>query len=302
MKHLVVHDFGTLIGLEQGRLVIKTKDEKKYFPTNRLSTLSIAKKGVSISSDIIEHFALRGIKVFFLDFRKVAYSVLVSSNQHAVVQVRLNQYQYIQNNAVQLSLIIVKAKIRNQSSTLKYFNKYHKSEIIKKAINELNEIIATLNDVICDNIQIILGYEGYAANIYFAALAKEQFFCETFIKREGRGSTELTNSMLNFGYAILSSYILNAIINAGLEPHLGFLHQIRPGKLSLVLDLMEEYRSWVVDRAVIKLRRQCQANTILDSKLKANLINEIQITMATKYLYYGKNIRLEHITYIPHYF
>ena len=48
--------------------------------------------------------------------------------------------------------------------------------------------------------------------------------------------------MLNLGYAVLSSTILGAVENAGLEPYLGILHAVRPGKMSLVLDIMEEYR------------------------------------------------------------
>ncbi|MDE4992462.1 CRISPR-associated endonuclease Cas1, partial [Francisella tularensis subsp. holarctica] len=67
----------------------------KYFPLNRLATLSRAKKGVSFSSDLVEQFSLRWIKLFFLDFRGVAHSMLVGANQHAVVQARINQYRYI---------------------------------------------------------------------------------------------------------------------------------------------------------------------------------------------------------------
>ena len=117
----------------------------------------------------------------------------------------------------------------------------------------------------------------------------------SFKKREGRGSKEIGNVMLNFGYAILSSYIFNAIVNAGLEPYLGFYHVQRPGKPSLVLDLMEEYRSWVVDRAVIKMRSTISTKKYLDVELKRNFINEIQKTLAKKYLYRTKKVRLENI-------
>ncbi|RFP40084.1 CRISPR-associated endonuclease Cas1, partial [Klebsiella oxytoca] len=86
MKHLIISEYGIYLGLESGRLVVKNKDDKKYFPLNRLATLSIAKKGVSFSSDLVEQFSLRGIKLFFLDFRGVAHSMLVGANQHAVVQ------------------------------------------------------------------------------------------------------------------------------------------------------------------------------------------------------------------------
>lgn len=59
------------------------------------------------------------------------------------------------------------------------------------------------------------------------------------------------NSLLNYGYGILYSHVWGAIVNAGLEPFAGFLHVDRPGKPSLVLDLIEEFRQPVVDRTVI---------------------------------------------------
>ncbi|MDE5033717.1 CRISPR-associated endonuclease Cas1, partial [Francisella tularensis subsp. holarctica] len=60
-------------------------------PLKRIATLSIAKKGVRFTSDLVEQFSLRGIKLFFLDLRGVAHSMLVGANQHAVVQARINQ-------------------------------------------------------------------------------------------------------------------------------------------------------------------------------------------------------------------
>lgn len=293
MKHLIISEFGTFIGLEAGRLVVKNKEDKKYFPLNRLATVSIAKKGISFSSDLIEQFSLRGIKLFFLDFKGVAHSMLVGANQHAVVQARINQYNFIMNNSLSLSLKLITAKIKNQRATLSYFNKHHKSDNLQFAITEMKKVVTSIKNA--KSLNDVLGYEGYAASLYFEALARDRFLSDSFTNREGRGSQEIANSLLNFGYAILSSYILNAITNAGLEPYLGFLHQKRPGKMSLVLDLMEEYRAWVVDRAVIKLREQYKNQTSLDTKLKSALINEIQSTIAKRYFYRGKKIKLEHI-------
>jgi len=59
--------------------------------------------------------------------------------------------------------------------------------------------------------------------------------------------------MLNYGYGILYSQIWSAVLLAGLEPFAGFMHVDRPGKPSLVLDLIEEFRQPVVDRVVIAM-------------------------------------------------
>ena len=88
-----------------------------------------------------------------------------------------------------------------------------------------------------------MGYEGAAATLYWQALRTAGLVPETFLTREGRGSVEIVNAALNYGYAILQSYIWSALDNAGFELYAGFLHRRRPGKPSLVLDVMEEYRA-----------------------------------------------------------
>ena len=117
---------------------------------------------------------------------------------------------------------------------------------------------------------------------------------ETFQEREGRGSTEITNAALNYGYAILHSYIQNALGNAGLEIYAGLLHADRAGKPSLVLDCIEEYRAWVVDRNVIRLRCKLGSEqNFLDTALKKQLVELIDKTMSTKINYSQKQCKLE---------
>ena len=69
--------------------------------------------------------------------------------------------------------------------------------------------------------------------------------------RETRGATDRFNSALNYGYGILYAKVEQALVLAGLDPYGGFLHADRPGKPSLVLDLIEEFRQTVVDRTII---------------------------------------------------
>lgn len=65
MKHLIISEYGIYLGLEAGRLVVKNKEDRKYFPLNRLATVAIAKRGISFSSDLIEQFSLRGSSFSF---------------------------------------------------------------------------------------------------------------------------------------------------------------------------------------------------------------------------------------------
>ena len=293
MKHLVICDYGTFIGLSYSRLAVRQESGTKYYPLNRLQTVSIAKRGISISSDVIEEFSERGIKLFFLDYRGVATSAIIGQSQHGVVSVRLAQMKFCHDNPLPLAKKIVSAKIKNQRAVLKHLDKYHQNLALRTASEALTLYSNKCIEV--NNIEKLLGFEGASANVYFQALKSANLFSSSFVKREGRGSREINNTLLNLGYTVLSSYILNCIVNAGLEPYLGFLHQKRPGKMALVLDMMEEYRAWVVDRSVIKLRTKSEGKNFLDPALKKALISEVQSTCSRKYQYKGKKHKLEHI-------
>jgi CRISPR-associated protein Cas1 len=77
-----------------------------------------------------------------------------------------------------------------------------------------------------------------------------------FPGRQTRGAMDPVNSALNYGYGILYGQVSAAIVNAGLEMYAGFLHVDRSGKPALVLDLVEEFRAPVVDRAVLAIVNQ----------------------------------------------
>lgn len=293
MKHLVICDYGAFLGLDSHRLSIRQDGKTLYYPLNRLCTVSIAKRGVSLSSDLVESFSSRGIKLFFLDFRGVAHSAILGQSQHGVVAVRMAQMAFCQGNTLPLAKQVVIAKIKNQRAVLNHLDKYHRHPALQSVTNELLLNVSKARSA--RDIETLLGFEGASASAYFQGLRQAKLFSSSFQKREGRGSQEINNALLNLGYAVLSGYILNAIINAGLEPYLGIMHGKRPGKMALVLDLMEEYRAWVVDRAVIKLRAQSEGKKFLDTPLKKALIAEVQNTCARKYLYRKKKHKLEHI-------
>lgn len=68
------------------------------------------------------------------------------------------------------------------------------------------------------------------------------------------------NAMLSFGYRLLESDCVSALENVGLDSYVGFMHQDRPGRASLALDLMEEFRSILVDRMVVTMINMHQIN------------------------------------------
>jgi CRISPR-associated protein Cas1 len=133
-----------------------------------------------------------------------------------------------------------------------------------------------------ESLDAVRGIEGAAAKVYFAALP-------AFLKVEGdafamKGRTrrpplDRINALLSFCYALLLADCVAALVGAGLDPSVGFLHADRPGKPSLALDLMEEFRPLIADRLVITLinRKQVQPDGFLPREGGA-----VEMTEATR--------------------
>jgi CRISPR-associated protein Cas1 len=108
----------------------------------------------------------------------------------------------------------------------------------------------------CKSTDDLMGFEGSAAKIYFGVFdqlilqQREDFF---FKERSRRPPLDNMNSLLSFLYTLLTNESASALETVGLDPYIGFLHQDRPGRPSLALDLMEELRPVLVDRLALSL-------------------------------------------------
>ena len=100
------------------------------------------------------------------------------------------------------------------------------------------------------------GYEGEAASIYFSVfdeLILQQKKDFSFRGRSKRPPMDNVNAMLSFVYTLLTNQITSALEVVGLDPCVGYLHTERPGRASLALDLIEEFRAVYADRFVLSL-------------------------------------------------
>jgi CRISPR-associated protein Cas1 len=91
----------------------------------------------------------------------------------------------------------------------------------------------------------VLGVEGSAARDYFQGL--DLLAPGVAPGRTRRPPQDPANCVLSFGYGMLRVAVQGALEQVGLDPYLGYLHGIRPGKPALALDLMEEFRPLLVD-------------------------------------------------------
>lgn len=128
------------------------------------------------------------------------------------------------------------------------------SAALTNAANALKETFKTIPA--CKSVADLMGHEGRAAQVYFGVfdqLILQQHADFFFKERSRRPPLDNMNSLLSFLYTLLTNEVASALETVGLDPYVGFLHQDRPGRPSLALDMMEELRPVFADRLALSL-------------------------------------------------
>lgn len=178
------------------------------------------------------------------------------------VLLRKTQYQLADDEkwTLHISQIMIGGKIQNYRNILRRF-------IRDYGTNEKVLIAADAQDHYKRDIfrasdkTMMIGIEGMAANKYFEVfpnLMTQQQEGFPFSGRNRRPPKDAVNAMLSLAYTLIANDVTSALETIGLDPYVGFLHTLRPGRASLALDLSEELRAYLGDRFVLSLinRRQ----------------------------------------------
>lgn len=304
MRHIVIQQRGSAIHLRDNLCVVEADGETVLQePLSRIASITVA-KSASITSDFILACAARCIQVHFIGWNGMSAAAIDGLHTHAVVALRKRQFETIADGQAAFAIAkrLVAGKIANQRAVLLYFSKHHGGDALPSGASALRGVIEEIGELayspLCDNRTgwrfDLLGLEGKAAGIYWRALRDSSLLGGTFESREGRGSTEVANQALNYGYAVLGARVWQCVVKTGLEPYAGLLHTDRPGKASLVLDFIELFRAWVVDRCVIKMRGSLDAAG-LGQTGKRRILDEIFATLKARQTFHGKRLQVETI-------
>jgi CRISPR-associated protein Cas1 len=265
IRHLIVDQYGAFLGKHSERLQVRlNKDVLAETPLMDLEQVLVIASGVSLSSDAIRACTEAGVPIAFVSRSGKPYARLTSADLVGTVQTRREQLlAYADQRGVVLGKAFARGKMLNQANLIKYMAKYRKSR--DKALyrevwdmaGDIQVLANQLEKLEGENVGELrlqlMNLEGRAADIYWQAIRKLLLAEVEWERREHRGAQDPVNSALNYGYGILYTQIENAVTLAGLDPYAGFVHVDRPGKPSLVLDLIEEFRQPVVDRTVCGL-------------------------------------------------
>jgi len=263
VRQLVISEYGAFVGKHQGRLRVSRDGEVlAEAPLLHLEEVLVIGTRVSLSADAVRACCTAGIPIHFLDPAGRPYAALYSAGLTGTVLTRREQLlAYRDRRGVELAVAFARGKITNQANFLRYTAKYREEaapevgRLLKKEAERVRDSLDELRHLKGDTVEEvrgqILSVEGRAAQRYWDALKAVVPESYGWPGRVTRGARDPVNAALNYGYGILYGQVERALVLAGLDPYGGFIHADRPGKPSLVFDLIEEFRTVVVDRTVV---------------------------------------------------
>lgn len=240
-------------------------EEKLRLPIHTLGGI-ICFGNVSCSPFLLGMCGERGVNAAFLtEHGKFLYRAQggVSGN----ILLRKEQYRraQLQQESAKVARNILTGKIANMRTVLRRALRDHsesdKDEAMTQASLRLDRQLETLQEI--TDLDALRGVEGDTAKLYFSLFDrmitadKETFYMR---ERSRRPPLDNLNALLSFLYTLLTHDTVGACEGVGLDPQMGFLHAERPGRPSLALDLMEEFRSVIADRLALSLINLKQIN------------------------------------------
>lgn len=265
---IVIDGYNKSIHKKDNQIVIHENDEiLDSIKASAITDITVIGKGY-VTFDALNLIAENNIKLISINPRGQLIYTLESPDWQNV-KLKKEQYKLSENNSgLKISKELIISKMKNQKATLTTLNKnkqlkrvFNNRLKIDECINQLSQLNLKGNNQ--DLRMKIMGLEGKASNEYWSGV---KYFIPSEIGFESRTKkpTDLLNSMLNYGYAILASEITKNILLLGLDPYCGFLHFDMDGRSSLTFDLIEPFRQQIVDKTMIGLinRKQVTVNDL----------------------------------------
>ena len=264
LNTLYVTTADTYLRLDNDTLRVEVdKETRLRVPLHHLSGV-VCFGHTGLSAPLMHRLAEDGIALVLLDDNgrfKARLEGAVTGN----VLLRQAQFQRVADPVFTLDMAraCVAGKIKNTRQVLQRGAREAKLEDEAKTLTRVADDLAASLRALPDagNLDVLRGIEGEAARQYFSGLnllvradAREFFQMDGRTRRPPR---DRFNAVLSFLYAMWMYDCRSALEAAGLDPQVGFLHALRPGRAALALDLMEEFRPWA-DRLALTLINRSQ--------------------------------------------
>ena len=214
---------------------------------------------VSCSPYLMGFCAEKGVAISFLT-EHGRFLARVQGPVSGNVLLRREQYRWADNPvySANMARAVIIAKIANCRTVLQRALRDHADRVeeddLRRAVTLLGRCLESCNRE--EDLDALRGIEGESAHAYFSvfdSLIVAQKDAFKFAERNRRPPLDNVNCLLSFLYTLLVHDARAAIESVGLDPAVGFLHRDRPGRPSLALDLIEEFRPFLADRLALSL-------------------------------------------------
>lgn len=282
---------------ERETIVVKNGDNKLgQFPALTIGGICCFGQ-VSVSPFLMGYCAEQGIGLsFYTEYGR--FLARVQGRQSGNVLLRRTQYRWADDSekAVSIARLMVAAKIANARSVLlRELRNHGENAVLTLVVEKLAISLRRVKSAA--SVPEVMGMEGDAAANYFSVfneLLRGSGF--VFGGRIKRPPVDPVNALLSFVYSLITQECVSALQGVGLDPYVGFLHQDRPGRPSLALDLLEEFRAAWADRFVLTLinRRQVQLDDfVIEASGAVRLKDDARKTLLTAYQE-RKQVEIQH--------
>lgn len=263
LNTLYVTTPGSYLRLEQDTVCVEIERETRLkVPLLHLGSI-VSFGESSLSGPLLQRCMESGISVSLHD-RNGRFKARIEGETSGNVLLRLAQYRATPEQHIAIARNCVAGKIRNARHVLLRAGRDTQDasarSILLDSAQNLARNLKTLEAL--NDMDQLRGREGDAARAYFGAFVQgmraDRRIDFAMNGRTRRPPLDRTNALLSFVYALLTHDCRSALEAVGLDPQYGYLHAPRPGRPSLALDLMEEFRPILADRLVLTLINRLQ--------------------------------------------
>ncbi|MDO4565558.1 MAG: type I-C CRISPR-associated endonuclease Cas1c [Clostridia bacterium] len=259
LNTLFVTSENAYLTLDGENVVVKNANvEIARFPLHNFEgIISFSYAGASPS--LMGALAKHGINLCFCT-PNGRFLARTTANSNGNVLLRRKQYRIADDEAQsrEIARNMIFAKVHNCRWSVDRTARDHAIRVDVDKILAAGQKLSGMLPMIkyASSLDSLRGMEGEAATVYFGVFNemilsnKDAFF---YKGRSRRPPLDKLNALLSFAYAMLARDCSSALESVGLDPYVGFLHTDRPGRVSLALDLMEEFRPCMADRFVLTL-------------------------------------------------
>lgn len=285
METLYIAEHGLQLRKKSDRILVRRKTVVvQEIPLRGLKRIVVLGNS-HVTTELMRHLALKGVDLAFLSSHgRYRFRIVAHTSKNIFLRIAQHDRHRDKDFRLALGQTIVSAKCANQRSLLLRSRRNQPDAGIDRQIATIKKCRTRIQET--DNLSSLMGVEGTASRAFFSAFGRLLLGGFEMKSRQYHPPPDPVNAMLSFGYMLLFNEIEGLLEGYGFDVFLGYLHGVQYGRASLVCDMVEEFRSPVVDRLVLYLvnRRMIKPEDFTVTKKKgARLHDEARNSYISNY-------------------